>query len=136
MKHLSKWILCLVTLATVAGISGAWTHTTRPQGQQGGQQGHPAGQQADPHAKGKKATPIGGAPKGRAKKHQAIKEALEKSKEFSREGLQKGLLQMNGFDYLGVAIEFKNFGNGLRDAAVENPVLFQYKGGKLTKMGS
>lgn len=63
-----------------------------------------------------------------------IKEALEKSKDFSREGLQKGLLAMNGFKYLGSAIEFRSIGNGLRDAVVDVPVLFQHRGGKLTKM--
>ena len=63
-----------------------------------------------------------------------IKEALEKSKDFSREGLQKGLLAMNGFKYLGSALEFRSIGNGLRDAVVDVPVLFQHRGGKLTKM--
>ncbi|NDH51391.1 MAG: hypothetical protein EBY24_05275 [Betaproteobacteria bacterium] len=63
-----------------------------------------------------------------------IKEALERSKDFSREGLQKGLLAMNGFKYLGSAIEFRSIGNGLRDAVVDVPVLFQHRGGKLTKM--
>lgn len=65
-----------------------------------------------------------------------IKDAFEKSKDFSREGLQKGLLAMNGFKHLGSAIEFKSIGGGLRDAAVDVPVMFQYRGGKLTKMGS
>ena len=63
-----------------------------------------------------------------------IKEALEKSKDFSREGLQKGLLMMNGFKYLGSAIEFRSIGNGLRDAFVDTPVLFQHRGGKLNKI--
>jgi len=63
-----------------------------------------------------------------------IKEALEKSKDFTREGLQKGLLQMNGFHYLGVEIDFKDIVGGLRDAAVKIPVLFQHKDGQLVKL--
>jgi hypothetical protein len=43
---------------------------------------------------------------------------------------------MDGYQYLGVKIQFRPVGNGLRDAAVETPVLFQYKGGKLNKLSS
>jgi len=63
-----------------------------------------------------------------------IKEALEKSNDFSREGLQRGLLALNGFKYLGSAIQFRGIGGGLRDAFVDSPVLFQYRSGKLVKM--
>jgi branched-chain amino acid transport system substrate-binding protein len=65
-----------------------------------------------------------------------VKEALEKSKDISREGLQKGIQAMDGYQYLGVRIDFRPVGNGLRDAAVGTPVLFQYKGGKLNKLAS
>src|SRR5579872_3427388 len=63
-----------------------------------------------------------------------VKEALERSKDFTREGLQKGLESMDSYHYLGVKIELKKIGNGLTDAAVETPVLFQYHGGKLVKL--
>ncbi len=63
-----------------------------------------------------------------------VKEALERSKDFSREGLQKGLKAMDGYSYLGVRIVFRDLGNGLRDGAAEAPVLLQYKGGRLAKL--
>lgn len=65
-----------------------------------------------------------------------IKDAFEKSKDFSREGLQKGLLALKSYKHLGAEITFRDVGNGLRDAAVDTPVLFQYRGGKLTRLGS
>jgi branched-chain amino acid transport system substrate-binding protein len=63
-----------------------------------------------------------------------VKEALEKSKDFTREGLQKGLLSMDSYHFLGVKIDLKKVGDGLTDASVETPVLFQYHGGKLVKL--
>jgi branched-chain amino acid transport system substrate-binding protein len=63
-----------------------------------------------------------------------IKEALEKSKDFSRAGLQVGLNEIKTFKHLGSEIIFKDIGNGLRDATVAEPVMFQYKDRKLTKM--
>lgn len=63
-----------------------------------------------------------------------VKEALEKSKDFTREGLQKGLLAMDSYHYLGTKIEFVDVGDSLRDAALDVPVLFQYKDGKLNKL--
>jgi len=65
MKNVSKWILCLLTLATVVGLSGAWTSAPR----------EPAGQQGEPKAKkgGVQRLP---SPKGRNKKYEGIKQAL------------------------------------------------------------
>lgn len=63
-----------------------------------------------------------------------VKEALEKSKDFTREGLQKGLASLDSYHYLGVKIDLKKVGEGLTDASVEEPVLFQYHGGKLVKL--
>jgi branched-chain amino acid transport system substrate-binding protein len=63
-----------------------------------------------------------------------VKEALEKSKDFTREGLQKGLLSLDSYHYLGVNIDLKRVGEGLTDASVETPVLFEYHGGKLVKL--
>ena len=63
-----------------------------------------------------------------------VKEALENSKEFTREGLQKGLLAMDSYHYLGAEIQFVDVGDSLRDAALDKPILFQYKDQKLTKL--
>lgn len=63
-----------------------------------------------------------------------VKEALEKSKDFTREGLQKGLLSMDSYHYLGEKIDLKRVGDGLTDASVETPVLFEYHDGKLVKL--
>lgn len=63
-----------------------------------------------------------------------LKEALENSQTFTREGVQEGLLAMDGYDYLGVPIEFKQIEDGLRDAYASTPVLFQYENGKPVKL--
>nr|WP_246484742.1 ABC transporter substrate-binding protein [Marivibrio halodurans] len=63
-----------------------------------------------------------------------LKEAIENSKEFTREGVQKGLLAMRGYSYLGVPVEFKKIDGGLRDAAAERPILYKYKDGKPVKL--
>lgn len=63
-----------------------------------------------------------------------VKEALEKSNDFSREGLQKGLNSMSSYHYLGAEISLVDVGGGLRDAALDVPILFQYQGGKLNKI--
>jgi branched-chain amino acid transport system substrate-binding protein len=60
-----------------------------------------------------------------------IKQALETSKDFSREGVQKGLEAMDGYEYLGVPVSFVDAGDGLRDAAVDTPVLLQVTNGEL-----
>ena len=65
-----------------------------------------------------------------------IKQALEGSKDFSRAGLQKGLLGIDSFQFLGSRINLVSIGHGLRDATVESPVLFQFQQGKLVKLSS
>ena len=63
-----------------------------------------------------------------------LKNALERSGEISRAGLQRGLLATDGYEVLGSKIEFKKLGNDLTDAAITKPVLFQYQKGKQIRL--
>ncbi len=65
-----------------------------------------------------------------------LKQALDTSKEFTREGLQKGMLALKNYHYLGSEVKFVDLGNSLRDAELTTPYLFQYKNGKLIKLSS
>jgi branched-chain amino acid transport system substrate-binding protein len=63
-----------------------------------------------------------------------IKEAIERSKDASRAGVQKGMLEMDSYHYVGLRIELKKLDNDLTDAFVDAPVLYQYRDEKLLKM--
>ncbi len=41
---------------------------------------------------------------------------------------------MDSYHYLGAEIQFVDVGDSLRDAALDKPILFQYKDQKLTKL--
>ncbi len=63
-----------------------------------------------------------------------IREALEKTKDFSRAGLQKGIESMKGYSYVGVPVTFVDVGNGIRDSSATAPSLLEYGNGKFQKM--
>jgi branched-chain amino acid transport system substrate-binding protein len=63
-----------------------------------------------------------------------LKEALDKTKDFTRAGVQKGIESMKGYSYVGVPVTFVDVGDGIRDGAATAPLLLEYRDGKFRKL--